>query len=166
MATCIHHPENPSLETKTVAAFNRVAISGSGGNNSGFRKIVHFQSNSPQRSRSQTSDRRRVYNREALNQDPNQNSNWGNQKSYESQRCYICDKKGHLARQCLRANRYVNQIQKQMRNNQQNYRHIRYDNKPNTQFQRYSCNSFQREAGRKGNKGFGIRSRCFEGTDT
>jgi hypothetical protein len=47
MATGIHHHENPNLETKTVAAFNRVAISGSGGNSSGFRKIARFQSNSP-----------------------------------------------------------------------------------------------------------------------
>jgi hypothetical protein len=80
MATGIHHPENPSLEIKTVAAFNRVRISGSGGNNSGFRKVVRFRSDSPQRSRSQTLDKRRTYSRESSYQDPNQNSTWGNQK--------------------------------------------------------------------------------------
>jgi hypothetical protein len=36
-----------------------------------------------------------------------------------------------------------------MRDNQQNYR--RYDSKPNTQFQRYTRNNFQREACRKEN---------------
>ena len=71
MAKDTHHPKNTSLETKTVAAFNRVAVSGSEGNNSGFRKVVRFQNNSPQRSRSQTPDRRRIYSRETSYQDPN-----------------------------------------------------------------------------------------------
>ena len=93
----------PILDLQTISALKRVSIAKIDGKfRSGARenrKIVRFRTNSPERSRSQTPN-----NRSYSYNDSNQGSNWGNQKLYESRRCYICEKKGNLARQCWRAN--------------------------------------------------------------
>ena len=101
MSTSIAQSQ-PILDQQTISALNRVSIAKIDGKfRSGARenrKVVRFRTNTPERSRSQTPNRSYSYN------DSNQGSNWGNQKLYESRRCYICEKKGHLARQCWRAN--------------------------------------------------------------
>lgn len=140
MSTSITQTQ-PILEQKNISALNRVSIAKIDGKfRSGARenrKIVRFRSNSPERSRSQTPN-----NRSYSYNDNNQGSNWGNQKLYESRRCYICEKKGHLARQCWRANQNhkVNRNQNVQRNGQREYSKTNRNN-----------GSFRNETGRNGN---------------
>jgi hypothetical protein len=144
MSTSIAQSQ-PILYQQTISALNRVSIAKIDGKfRSGARenrKIVRFRANTPERSRNQTPNRSYSYN------DSNQGSNWGNQKLYESRRCYICEKKGHLARQCWRANQSKgNQNQNSQRNGQREY------NRTNSQSHKNRNNgSFRDETGRNGN---------------
>ncbi|EFX77928.1 hypothetical protein DAPPUDRAFT_105537 [Daphnia pulex] len=105
MTTPIAQPA-VQLEEKTINALNRLAISNTDGkwpSQNRERRTVRFASESPNRSRSQTPENRRRYNTPTPYRGDHEGSNWGDQKQYESRRCYVCDKKGHLARQCWRA---------------------------------------------------------------
>ena len=142
MSTSIAQSQ-PILDQQTISALNRVSIAKIDGKfRSGARenrKIVRFRT--PERSRIQTPKGSYSYN------ESNQGSNWGNQKLYESRRCYICEKKGHLARQCWRANQSKgNQNRNNQRNGQREY------SRTNSQSRKNRNNgSFRDETGRNGN---------------
>ena len=100
MTTSISQPV-AQLEEKTINALNEFAISRVDGkwphqNREG--RIVRFSSESTSRTRSQTPENRRRNNTPTPYRRDHEGSNWGDQKQYESRRCYVCDKKGHLAR--------------------------------------------------------------------
>jgi hypothetical protein len=153
MTTTIRQPTTPALEEKTIAALNRFATARIDGkwpsDNRESRKIVRFRSESPSyRSRSQTPNYRvRNNSPYSIQENTNQNSNWGNQKLYESRRCYVCDKKGHLARQCWKAEQNQNPRRNHntRQTGQQNF------NRMNSQFQRSRNGSFRNETGKNRN---------------
>jgi hypothetical protein len=144
MSTSIAQAQ-PILDQQTISALKRVSIAKIDGKfRSGARenrKIGRFRTNTPERSRSQTPN-----NRSYSYNNSNQGSNWGNQKLYESRRCYICERKGHLARQSWRANQNHKGNQNSQRNGQREY------NRTNSQSRKNRNNgSFRDETGWNGN---------------
>ncbi len=124
MTTPISQPAI-QLEEKTINALNRLAISKTDGkwpSQNRERRTVRFANESPNRSRSQTPENRRRYNTPTPYRGDHEGSNWGDQKQYESRRCYICDKKGRLARQCWRAKQSPFAQKNARQNGQQMYR--------------------------------------------
>ncbi len=144
MSTSIAQSQ-PILDQQTLSALNRVSIAKINGKiQSGARenrKIIRFRTNTPERSRSQTPN-----NRSYSYNDNNQGSNLGNRNFYESRRCYICEKKGHLARQCWRANQNPKANQNSQQNEQREY------NRSNSQSRKNRNNgNFRDETGWNGN---------------
>ena len=136
----------PLLETKTISALGRTRIQGDWPDrNEEIKRVVRFRSESPEiRSRSQTPDYRRQY-RPTSNQI--QNSNWGNQSAYEIKRCYICDKKGHLANECWRRPAQTqNTRQNRQMDNRQSYHRPPFNIQSSKQ-QRNRNNGFRRVIG-------------------
>jgi hypothetical protein len=151
MTTPISQPA-VQLEEKTINALNRLAISNTDGkwpSQNRERKTVRFASESPNRSRSQTPENRRRYNTPTPYRGDREGSNWGDQKQYESRRCYVCDKKGHLARQCWRAKQSPFAQQNTRQNGQQTYRRNQPGMRTNQPRNR-NFNNFRNGTGRNG----------------
>ena len=151
MTTPISQPA-VQLEEKTINALNRLAISKTDGkwpSQNRERRTVRFASESPNRSRSQTPENRRRYNTPTPYRGDHEGSNWGDQKQYESRRCYVCDKKGHLARQCWRAKQSPFAQQHARQNGQQTYQRNQPGMRTNQPRNR-NFNNFRNGTGRNG----------------
>jgi hypothetical protein len=151
MTTPISQPA-VQLEEKTIKALNKLAISKTDGkwpSQNRERRTVRFATESPNRSRSQTPDNRRRFNTPTRYRGDHEGSNWGDQKQYESRRCYVCDKKGHLARQCWRAKQSPFAQQNARQNGQQTYRRNQPGMRTNQPKNR-NFNNFRNGTGRNG----------------